>query len=46
MNIMGRDDLVAIHAVVNEDEVNGVITMLKSIEATGILVMPIDRMVL
>jgi ATP phosphoribosyltransferase len=46
MTIMGRDDLVAIHAVVNEDEVNGVIAMLKGIGATGILVMPIDRMVL
>jgi ATP phosphoribosyltransferase len=46
MNIMGREDLVAIHAVVNEDEVNGVITMLKSIGATGILVVPIERMVL
>jgi ATP phosphoribosyltransferase len=46
MNIMGREDLVAIHAVTNEDEINGVITMLKSIGATGILVMPIERMVL
>ena len=46
MNIMGRDDMVAIHAVTNEDEVNGVITVLKSIGATGILVVPIDRMVL
>ena len=46
MNIMGREDMVAIHAVANEDEVNGVITMLKSIGSTGILVMPIDRMVL
>ena len=46
MNIMGRDDLVAIHAVTNEDEVNGVIAMLKGIGAAGILVMPIDRMVL
>lgn len=46
MNIMGREDLVAIHAVTNEDEVNGVIAMLKSIGAAGILVMPIDRMVL
>lgn len=46
MNIMGRDDMVAIHAVTNEDEVNGVITMLKSIGAAGILVMPIERMVL
>lgn len=46
MNIIGREDMVAIHAVVNEDEVNGVITMLKSIGGTGILVVPIDRMVL
>lgn len=46
MNIMGRDDLVAIHAVSNEEEVNGVIAMLKSIGATGILVVPIERMVL
>jgi ATP phosphoribosyltransferase len=46
MNIMGRDDMVAIHAVTNEDEVNGVISMLKSVGAAGILVVPIDRMVL
>jgi ATP phosphoribosyltransferase len=46
MNIMGREDMVAIHAVTNEDEINGVITMLKSVGATGILVMPIERMVL
>jgi ATP phosphoribosyltransferase len=46
MNIMGRDDLVAVHAVANEDEVNGVIAIMKSIGATGILVVPIERMVL
>lgn len=46
MSIMGREDLVAIHAVTNEDEINGVITMLKSIGATGILVIPIERMVI
>lgn len=46
MNIMGREDMVAIHAVANEDEINGVITMLKSVGATGILVMPIERMVI
>ncbi|MCU0851686.1 MAG: ATP phosphoribosyltransferase [Thermoplasmata archaeon] len=46
MNIMGREDMVAIHAVTNEDEINGVITMLKSIGAAGILVIPIERMVL
>jgi len=46
MNIIGREDMVAIHAVTNEDEVNGVVTMLKSIGATGILILPIERMVL
>jgi ATP phosphoribosyltransferase len=46
MNIIGREDMVAIHAVTNEDEVNGVITMLKSIGAAGILILPIERMVL
>ena len=46
MNIYGRDDLVAIHAVTNEDEINAVIAMLKSIGATGVLVVPIERMVL
>jgi ATP phosphoribosyltransferase len=46
MNIIGRDDLVAVHAVVNEDEANGIIAMLKNIGGTGILLMPIDRMVL
>ena len=46
MNIYGRDDIVAIHAVTNEDEINAVITMLKSVGATGILVVPIERMVL
>lgn len=46
MNIMGRDDLVAVHAVANEDEINGVIAIMKSIGATGILVVPIERMVL
>jgi len=46
MNIFGREDMVAIHAVTNEDEINAVITVLKSIGATGILVVPIERMVL
>jgi ATP phosphoribosyltransferase len=45
MNIMGRDDMVAIHAVTKEDELNGVIAVLKGIGATGILVVPIERMV-
>ena len=45
MNIIGREDLVAIHAVVNEDEVNGIIAILKEIGGTGILIVPIERMV-
>jgi ATP phosphoribosyltransferase len=40
-----RKGLVAMHAVVGEDEVNGIITMLKRLGATGILVVPIERMV-
>ena len=46
MNIIGRDDMVAIHAVVNDDEVNGIIAVLKEIGGTGILICPIERMVL
>jgi len=46
MNIIGRDDIVAIHAVVNDDEVNGIIAVLKEIGGTGILICPIERMVL
>lgn len=45
MNLMGRDDMVAMHVVVKEDEVNGVIALLKDAGATGILVVPIERMV-
>jgi ATP phosphoribosyltransferase len=45
MNIIGRKDVVAVHAVVNEDAVNGIITVLKSIGATGILVLPIERLI-
>ncbi len=46
MTIMGREDMVAVHAVTREDEVNGVIAVLKEIGAAGILIMPIERMVL
>lgn len=45
MNLMGRDDMVAMHVVVKEDEVNGVIALLKDAGATGTLVVPIERMV-
>jgi ATP phosphoribosyltransferase len=33
------------HVVVREDELNGVIALLKDAGATGILVVPIERMV-
>ncbi len=45
MNIMGRDDCVAIHVVVDKSEVYESVTRLKKLGATGILIMPIDRMV-
>ncbi len=37
---------VAIHAVTDEGEINGLIPRLKGLGATGILVLPIERMVL
>ncbi|MCQ5375984.1 MAG: ATP phosphoribosyltransferase [Methanomassiliicoccales archaeon] len=45
MNIMGRDDVVAIHVVVDKDKVYDAVIRLKSLGATGILIVPIDRMV-
>ena len=45
MPLSGRKGWVAVHAVVDEGEVNGVIAMLKGIGATGVLVLPIERMV-
>jgi ATP phosphoribosyltransferase len=45
MNIIGREDVVAVHSVVNDEEVNGIITVLKTIGATGILVLPIERLI-
>lgn len=45
MNIMGREDIVAVHAVADEDEINGIVTMLKAAGATGILVLPIERLI-
>ena len=45
MNLIGREDMVAMHVVVKEDELNGVIALLKDAGATGILVMPIERLV-
>lgn len=37
--------MVAVHAVVDEDELNGVIPKLKKAGATGILVLPVERLV-
>jgi ATP phosphoribosyltransferase len=45
MNIMGRDDVVAIHVVVDKDKVYDSVNKLKKLGATGILIVPIDRMV-
>ena len=44
MHLAG-DRMAAVHAVVREDEINGLIPKLKKIGATGILVLPIERMV-
>jgi ATP phosphoribosyltransferase len=45
MNIAGRDDVVAVHVVIDKDKAYDAITKLKKLGATGILIVPIDRMV-
>jgi ATP phosphoribosyltransferase len=45
MNIMGREDVVAIHVVIDKDKAYDAIAELKKLGASGILIMPIDRMV-
>lgn len=45
MPLAGTDEMVAIHAVTSEDEINRVIPRLKALGGTGILVLPIERMV-
>jgi len=46
MPLLGQsEEWVAIHAVVAEDEINALIPKLKGLGATGILVLPIERMV-
>ncbi|WP_019176495.1 ATP phosphoribosyltransferase [Methanomassiliicoccus luminyensis] len=45
MNIVGRDDVVAIHVVVDKSKIYDSVNKLKRLGATGILIMPIDRMV-
>lgn len=47
MPILGHgEEWVAIHAVTEEDQINGLIPKLKGLGAAGILVLPIERMVL
>ncbi len=45
MNIAGRDDMVAIHVVIDKSEVYDAVNSLKSMGAKGILTLPIDRLV-
>ena len=45
MNIAGRDDMVAIHVVIESSEVYDSVNELKRLGAKGILTLPIDRLV-
>jgi ATP phosphoribosyltransferase len=45
MEVASREDLVAVHAVVSEERVYGLISRLKRAGARDILVMPIERMI-
>ena len=45
MNIAGRDDMVAIHVVIERSEVYDSVNELKRLGAKGILTLPIDRLV-
>lgn len=45
LNIAGNDSIVAVHAVVSSKDTYQVVRDLKKIGATGILTMPIERMV-
>jgi ATP phosphoribosyltransferase len=45
MNIIGRDDVVAVHVVIDKRDAYDAIIKLKRMGATGILLTPIDRMV-
>ena len=45
MNIVGREDIVAIHVVVDKSCIYDSVNRLKRLGATGILIVPIDRMV-
>lgn len=45
MPLLGREDWVALHAVIHEEQINRVIPKLKQAGAEGLLVLPIERMV-
>ena len=45
MNIIGREDVVAVHVVIDKSDAYDAINRLKRLGATGILLTPIDRMV-
>jgi len=45
MNIAGRDDMVAIHVVIDKTDVYRSVNELKGLGAKGILTLPIDRLV-
>jgi ATP phosphoribosyltransferase len=46
MNLLGRPGWVAVHAVTQEDRINGLIPALRKAGAEGILVLPIERIVI
>lgn len=45
LDLLDRDEMVAVHAVVPEGDVFGLVRALKSLGASGILVTPIERLV-
>jgi ATP phosphoribosyltransferase len=45
MNIAGRDDMVAIHVVINKCDVFDSVNKLKKLGGKGILILPINRLV-
>jgi len=45
LDLLGRADWVALHAVVDEHELNGLLPALKRLGAQGLLVLPIERMI-
>lgn len=45
MSLAGRDDMVAIHVVIDKSQVYDAVNSLKAMGAKGILTLPIDRLV-